>query len=67
MTNQHDQAIEEFDKAVEAKVQTGLPRHGAIRAVAIQNPDLHRRYIIAVNRDRPAAIAPLVAMQKNGK
>lgn len=49
-------AVAAWDAAVENKMKAGLDRVGAIRAVAVKDPELHRAYLAAHNAEsgRPA-------------
>jgi len=42
-------AVQEFNRAVAAKVETGMSRPQATRAVVIEQPDLQRAYLAACN------------------
>ncbi len=43
------QAIELFDARVETKVERGMSRPEAVRAVVKEDPKAHRRYLAASN------------------
>lgn len=42
-------AVQEFNAAVEKKMDRGLDRQDAVKAVANQNRELHQRYLLATN------------------
>ena len=57
--SQTTDAVAEFNAAVNAQMSDGMNRAKAIYAVIQGDEDLHRRYLLAVNKDRPKAIAHL--------
>jgi hypothetical protein len=54
MTAQEQQAVENFNQAVQKAMKGGIPRDKAIAKVARKQPELHRQYLVATNAS-PAA------------
>jgi len=48
-----------FNKAVQLKMTQGMSRRQAVAAVVRENPELHKAFLLATNRDRPGAISQL--------
>ena len=56
----HDHAmIDQWNAAVRLEMAGGKTKRQAVRAVVRENPELHRAYLIACNRHRPAAVRAL--------
>jgi len=53
------ETIRQWTAAIEAKMQTGLSRMRATTCVAREKPDLHKKFLIATNRDQPSTVAHL--------
>ena len=57
--NSDHQTIDRWNAAVREQTAAGKTKAQAVRAVVRQNPQLHRAYLIACNRGRPAAVRAL--------
>ena len=60
MSETLDDVVKAFDELVAAKVGTGLSRQAAVGFVAKNHRRLHELYVVAMNRDRPDAVAHLL-------
>ena len=57
--NSDHQTIDKWNAAVREQTAAGKTKAEAVRAVVRGNPELHRAYLIACNRHRPAAVRAL--------
>ena len=57
--NSDHQTIDQWNVAVRLEMAAGKTKAQAVRAVVRGNPQLHRAYLIACNRGRPAAVRAL--------
>ena len=53
------QSVAAWNQAIAAKMSEGLSRAAATTAVVRRDPDLHRRFLIAANRHKPAIVEQL--------
>ena len=59
------QAIDQWNERLREQMNRGKTKLEAIRIIVRKNPELHRAYLLACNRGRPAAVRELLDMGDN--